>query len=68
MRATTNPGDIVMDPFAGSGTTGVAALQTGRRFIGIERNEEYTQIAKRRMDDVYLSLVSRGSGARYSIA
>lgn len=40
---------LVLDPFAGSGTTGVAALLTGRRFIGIERTEEYAAIAARRL-------------------
>lgn len=42
-------GGLVLDPFAGSGTTGVAALLTGRRFIGIERTEEYAAIAARRL-------------------
>lgn len=51
VRLFTNPGDIVFDPFMGSGTTGVAALELGRRFIGIEQNEEYFAEAKRRLAD-----------------
>lgn len=45
----TDPSDLVLDPFAGSGTTGVAALQLGRRFIGWERDENYHAIATRRL-------------------
>ena len=43
-------GDIVLDPFMGSGTTGVAAIQLGRKFIGIEREEKYFDIACRRIE------------------
>jgi DNA modification methylase len=39
----------VLDPFAGAGTTGVGALQTGRRFLGIERTPEYFDVACRRL-------------------
>lgn len=49
VRLFTNPGDIVFDPFMGGGTTGVAALELGRRFIGIERNPEYFAEADRRL-------------------
>jgi len=38
-----------LDPFAGSGSTGVACIRTGRRFIGIEKSAEYFQIAKDRL-------------------
>lgn len=43
------PNAVVLDPFMGSGTTGVAALQLGRRFIGVEREAEYYEIAERRI-------------------
>lgn len=46
----SKPGDLVLDPFMGSGTTGVACQNTGRRFIGIERNPEYFSIAKGRIE------------------
>jgi len=50
--ASTNPGDIVLDPFCGSGTTGVAALRHGRRFIGIDMDARYLHgIAQKRFDD-----------------
>ncbi len=49
VRLITPPGGLVMDPFSGSGTTGVAALQEGRRFIGIEQDPEWHQIAGRRI-------------------
>jgi DNA modification methylase len=45
------PGDVVLDPFCGSGTTGLAALQLGRRFIGIEISQEYVNIAERRISE-----------------
>ena len=47
----TNPGDIILDPFMGSGTTGVACVQTGRNFIGIEIDPTYFKIAERRIHD-----------------
>lgn len=47
----TQPGDIVLDCFAGSGTTCVAAKELGRQYIGIEINPDYYEIAKRRLCD-----------------
>jgi DNA modification methylase len=47
----TNPEQIICDPFAGSGTTGVAAVMAGRRFIGIEQSETYFDIACKRIED-----------------
>lgn len=49
IRTYTNPGDVVLDNCMGSGTTGVAAIQSGRRFIGIERDPDYFAIAKGRV-------------------
>jgi DNA modification methylase len=45
----TNPGDIVLDPFAGGGTTGVACVETDRNFVGIEKVAEYIEIARARI-------------------
>lgn len=50
IEALTNPGDIIVDPFCGSGTTGVAALRLGRRFIGIERDSGFAAIARARCE------------------
>ncbi len=47
----TKPGDVILDPFMGSGTTGVAAVMAGRRFVGIEMNERYFDIACKRIED-----------------
>lgn len=47
----TEPGELVLDPYAGSGSTGVACVQAGRRFIGIEREAAYVEIARKRIAD-----------------
>ena len=50
INTSSRPGDIVLDPFAGSGTTGVAAIKTGRQAILIEREEKYCEIAAKRIE------------------
>lgn len=45
----TQPGDLVIDPFCGSGTTGAACLATGRRFLGIESDPKWAEVARRRI-------------------
>ncbi len=47
--SSTNPGDVILDPFFGVGTTGAVAKKLGRRFIGIEREENYAALAKERV-------------------
>jgi site-specific DNA-methyltransferase (adenine-specific) len=47
--ASTRQGDLVFDPFCGSGTTGVAAKELGRFFVGAELEEEFTELAARRI-------------------
>ncbi len=47
--ATSNPGDIVLDPFMGSGTTGAVAKKLGRNFVGIEKEDTYIKIANERI-------------------
>jgi modification methylase len=49
LLASSKPGDIVLDPFFGSGTTGAVAKRLGRHFIGIERDESYIAIAQQRI-------------------
>ena len=46
----TNEGDTIFDPFMGSGSTGIACVQTGRNFIGIEIDPDYFEIAKKRIE------------------
>lgn len=50
-------GQTVLDPFMGSGTTGVACLKTGRKFIGIEKDDKYFQIAQDRINNVNIPMV-----------
>lgn len=72
----TDPGDLILDPFAGSGTTGVAARRLGRRFVGFEKDPKYAAIAQRRIGEAreqaqlfgrapkheQLGLLARGGG------
>jgi site-specific DNA-methyltransferase (adenine-specific) len=51
IMATTDPGDIVLDPYSGSASTGVAAVQNGRRYVGIEREQKYFDAACKRVED-----------------
>ena len=50
--ASTSPGDVVLDPFFGTGTTGAVAKRLGRHFIGIERDRDYVAAARERIDAV----------------
>ena len=50
--SSTNPGDIVLDPFFGTGTTGAVAKKLHRRWIGIERKAEYVKLAKERINNI----------------
>lgn len=50
--ASTNPGDVVLDPFFGTGTTGAVARRLGRRFVGVEREAAYVAAARARIDAV----------------
>ena len=49
---SSNKDDIVMDCFCGTGSTGIACIETGRKFIGIEIDESYFKIAKERIEEV----------------
>ena len=58
VRLTKTPtGGVVLDPFMGSGTTGIACVLEGREFIGIEMNEEYVEIAEKRITHYELPLL-----------
>jgi len=58
VKSYTNEGDIIIDPFMGSGTTGVAALQSSRQFIGIEKEQQYFDIACKRIEQSYAEVRS----------
>jgi site-specific DNA-methyltransferase (adenine-specific) len=49
LSASSNPEDLILDPFMGSGTTGVAAVQMGRRFVGVELESQYLDLAAKRI-------------------
>ena len=55
IRTYTNAGERVLDFTMGSGTTGVAAMNTGRKFIGIERDPTYFAVAEKRIEEAKLS-------------
>ncbi len=50
--AASNPGDTILDPFFGTGTTGAVARRLGRRFIGLERDPDYAAIARKRIAEI----------------
>jgi modification methylase len=52
MMAASNPGDTILDPFFGTGTTGAVARRLGRRFIGLERDPDYAAIARKRIAEI----------------
>lgn len=62
IRATSRPGDLVLDPFTGAATTGLVAVQEGRRFVGCELSADYCAIAKRRLVRVLAGEVEALSG------
>lgn len=58
--ATTNPNDVILDPFFGTGTTGAVAKKLGRHFIGIEKEKSYVEYAQKRIE-----AIQRGKGTLY---
>lgn len=56
IKSYTNEGDIVLDNCMGSGSTGIACVNTNRKFIGYELNKEYFEIAKKRIEDAKIKL------------
>lgn len=57
IKASSNRGDVVLDPFMGSGTTATVSARLGRQFIGFEINEEYVRLSLKRLDSVQLELI-----------
>ena len=51
IKASSKEGALILDPFMGSGTTGVAAIKLGRKFVGIDNNKDYVEIAEKRLKD-----------------
>ena len=51
IRASSKPADLILDPFCGSGTTGAVAARLGRRFVGFEIENEFLEIAQKRLED-----------------
>ena len=51
IRASSQPGDLVLDPFCGSATTGAVAARLGRRFVGFEMETQYLELGRKRMED-----------------
>lgn len=64
IRAGSAKGDIVLDPFAGSGTTGLVARQLGRRFVGLDLSAKYLQLARKRLDLDALESWNSGKGKK----
>lgn len=58
IRLLTNKGDIVLDPFMGSGTTALACIELGRNFIGIDKEAKYVRLAKEKIADAKSTLFS----------
>jgi site-specific DNA-methyltransferase (adenine-specific) len=52
VRTASDPGDLVVDPFSGSATTGVACVESGRRYLGIELREPFAEASRRRLCEV----------------
>ena len=50
--ASTNKNDVVLDPFAGSSTTGIASALHGRKFIGIDMEKNFLELSKKRYSDI----------------
>jgi site-specific DNA-methyltransferase (adenine-specific) len=58
--ASSNVGDLVLDPFAGSGTTAVVAKKLNRKFIAIEQNKDYCALTQKRLEMADTDMSSQG--------
>lgn len=59
IKTWSNEGDVVLDPFMGSGTSGVATVELGRSFIGCELNEDYFTMASERIENKKREMADR---------
>ena len=57
LKTYSDEGDTILDPVMGSGTTGVAAKNLGRKFIGIEMDKTFFDLAKKRIDDTIVPCI-----------
>jgi site-specific DNA-methyltransferase (adenine-specific) len=57
--ASTNKGDLVLDPFTGSSTTGIAAYLLGRRFIGVDKEKKYLDLSIKRFEELKRNLKNK---------
>ena len=55
IKASSNPDDVVMDPFSGSASTSVAAAVLGRKYIAFEMDEKYAELGQQRIDETLAS-------------
>lgn len=63
IKTWSNEGDVVLDPFMGSGTTGLAALELGRKFIGVDLNKDYCRMAEKRIKEYEEKTLHADKGA-----
>jgi DNA modification methylase len=71
IRLFTQPGDMVLDPFIGSGTTAIACVELDRKYVGIETNPDYIQVAHQRLENTARPapslFTSVGAGTSYGL-
>ena len=64
INIATNEGDLILDPFMGVGSTGIAAIEMNRRFIGIEIEKNYFEAAQKRFDEIQPNLLTGAVNGR----
>lgn len=64
----SKPDDLILDPFLGSGTTAIACIEMGRRFIGIERDQEYVALARRRVQQAFAARALLASASELALS
>ena len=64
IQSASNPGDVVLDPFNGSGTTVVAAALLGRKYVGIDQSAEYVEYARKRLEHALEAAAAQGANGK----